>query len=73
MDKDVRRTPVNVEQLLVEAADAATAQDVSIEAFTLAAVAAYLRADTELWVWLWDRTLLEQLEALRRGGRLPVA
>lgn len=54
MDKDVRRAPVSVEQRLVHAADAAIAQDVSIEAFTLAALAAYLRADTELGAWLWD-------------------
>jgi len=68
------RAPVNVERLLVEAAAAAVGQEIPIEAFMLAAQAAYLRADPELAArLLWDRLLLEQFEELRRGGRLPVA
>lgn len=63
---------VDVVRLLIEAADAAVDQDIPIEAFTLAAQAAYLRADPELVARLRDRALLEELEELRRGGRLPV-
>jgi hypothetical protein len=64
---------VNVEKLLIEAADAAVDQEISIEAFMLTVLAAYSRADPELIARLADRALLEQFEELRRDGRLPVA
>jgi len=64
---------VDVERLLVEAANAAVDQEISIEVFTLFAQAAFLHADPDLAVRLRDRALLEQLEDLGRDGRLPVA
>jgi hypothetical protein len=69
----VMQASVNVEQLLVAAANAAVDQEVPIEVFTLAALAAYLQADPELAARLRDGALLEHFEELRRGGRLPVA
>jgi hypothetical protein len=65
--------PVNVATQLVEAAKAAVDEGIPLEAFVLAAHAAYLRADPELAARLSNLALLMQFEELRRAGRLPVA
>jgi hypothetical protein len=52
-------TAVDVERLVVQAAGASVDQEISIEAFMMAALTAYLRADPGLVAQLRDRALLE--------------
>lgn len=69
----VPRWAVRIETLLEDAAKTAVEEGIPLEAFVLAAHAAYLRADPETAERLANLVVLAQVEELRRRGRLPLA